>query len=61
MWSTSINEFYKELEKDVNTLFDEDYLSGISAKKTKIEIIQEEELVSLLSFLYVLFYFNSEF
>ncbi len=43
MWSTSINEFYKELEKDVNTLFDEDYLSGISAKKTKIEIIQEEE------------------
>lgn len=43
VWSTSIDEFYKELEKNVNTIFDEDYLSGISAKRTKIEIIQEED------------------
>ena len=44
LWSINIEEFYKEFEKHVeNSLYNDDYLSSISAKKIKIDIPQEEE------------------
>ena len=42
-WSINIENFYKELEKDIRgSLYNDDYLNSISAKIMKFEIIQEE-------------------
>jgi hypothetical protein len=47
VWSINIEEFYKELEKDVEiSLYNEDYLSSISANRINIVIKQDDEYKS---------------